>query len=282
MPPLRATVFERLPIRGFIGAVFAFGATELLVLLGAFYSPSVGAGSSAAAGLGIFDLVLAFGIATVLMLVLIRTSKSAVFFAALFGLALTAGLANLLLIWLAPLPAVLIALAAVLGAARLKRVGTTDALVILGLAGVAVSLGSAAGPETLLVFLALLSFYDIIAVYRTKHMVSMARALFERGVCFALFLPPNLRGLGARISEARSERGFFLLGTGDLVLPAALVSAAAFAGSPLAALAAGAGSLVGLTALLLLFSLQSEKRPMPALPPIATATIIGYLIGIYL
>jgi len=44
------------------------------------------------------------------------------------------------------------------------------------------------------------------------------------------------------------------------------------------ALIVGGFSLLGLIASLLIFFLQKDKKPIPALPPIALFAIIGYII----
>jgi presenilin-like A22 family membrane protease len=128
------------------------------------------------------------------------------------------------------------------------------------------------------VLLAVLSLYDLIAVYRTHHMATIARALVRGGAAFAVMVPARARSLAARRLEAAPGKEFFFLGTGDLALPAILISSVALSSVP-RALAAYAGSLVGAALMLGFFFSQRTRAPMPALPPIAAATAFGYLFG---
>ncbi|MDD1666672.1 MAG: hypothetical protein LUQ23_03965, partial [Methanomicrobiales archaeon] len=78
------------------------------------------------------------------------------------------------------------------------------------------------------------------------------------------------------------ERGAFVIGMGDLIMPTILVVSAdvflqvpGWAVSP-AALGAAVGSLAGLAALL---TLVKKGKPQAGLPPLNAGTIAGFLIG---
>jgi presenilin-like A22 family membrane protease len=139
-------------------------------------------------------------------------------------------------------------------------------LAIAGLGGV---IGWSFTPFTAIVLLAVFSVYDIIAVYKTKHMVKMAEGMIESGAIFGLVI------------VTKKPKDFMILGSGDILLPLILSATIAISSIPGALFVSGFAAL-GLFATHLLFSNQKRRKPMAALPPIATLSIIGYLIFILL
>lgn len=71
--------------------------------------------------------------------------------------------------------------------------------------GVGSLLGASIGVLPVIVFLILLGIYDYIAVFKTKHMVVMAKAVAKKNLSFTFALP--------------TPKHQFELGTGDLVMP---------------------------------------------------------------
>ena len=151
--------------------------------------------------------------------------------------------------------------------------------IILGVAGIGSVLGLALTPKTVVITMVALSFYDIVAVYVTKHMVKMAKAMMESGATFGFIIPSRLSGFFLHRGEATAQIGdqFMVLGSGDIGLPVVLASSVARY-SVQAAIVVGIFSSLGLLATHLIFVNQKERKPMAALPPIATMSIIGYLI----
>ncbi len=151
--------------------------------------------------------------------------------------------------------------------------------IILGVAGIGSVLGLALTPKTVVIAMVALSFYDIIAIYVTKHMVKMAKAMMESGATFGFIIPSRLAGFFAHRVQATAQVGdqFMVLGSGDIGLPVVLASSVARY-SVQAAIVVGIFSTLGLLATHLIFVNQKERKPMAALPPIATMSIIGYLI----
>jgi presenilin-like A22 family membrane protease len=62
-------------------------------------------------------------------------------------------------------------------------------LIIFSLAGIGASLGSSLKPEAVILILIILSIYDFIAVYKTKHMVKIAKDMIEAGTILRLMYP---------------------------------------------------------------------------------------------
>jgi len=118
-----------------------------------------------------------------------------------------------------------------------------------------------------------------VAVYVTKHMVTMARKMVEGGAIFGFLIPFEFKGFfyGKNEAQAKVGENFMILGSGDIGLP--LIFAASLVRISLAsAIITAAFSVLGLFLTHIIFINQEKRRAMAALPPIATLTIIGYLI----
>jgi len=148
----------------------------------------------------------------------------------------------------------------------------------LGLAGVAASVGFGFHPMALLVVMAILAIYDVIAVYFTKHMVRMAKQMLRRKVFFAMILPEVPTGMLTKIDKVSSRSDFAFLGTGDLVLPALFAVSVASVQGIATAIPVVIGAILGLLLTNALFLWQPQRKPMPALPPIVIGAIAGYAI----
>jgi presenilin-like A22 family membrane protease len=159
-----------------------------------------------------------------------------------------------------------------------------DSLGILLAAGVASIFGISLAILPVLILLLLLAAYDAIAVYRTKHMITLAEGVLSQRAPI-LFVVPRRRGYsfikeGVAIEE--EERGAFIIGMGDLIMPSILVvSAQVFLKSGGAlftapVLGAMAGSLAGL---LFLLRAVGKGKPQAGLPPLNAGTIAGFLLG---
>lgn len=163
---------------------------------------------------------------------------------------------------------------------RFRNVLTHNVGMIFGIAGIGAVFGLSISLQVGLVLLVALSFYDVFAVYVTKHMVTMARSMIESGAVFGFLIPSEFKGFLYDKKEARAEVGhnFMILGSGDVGLPLVFVTSV-ISTSLSAAMITGLFSLAGLFVTHLLFVNQVQRRPMAALPPIATLTIVGYLIS---
>lgn len=155
--------------------------------------------------------------------------------------------------------------------------------IILGISGIAAVFGLSISVEFGLILLVVLSLYDIIAVYVTKHMVTMARSMVEGGAVFGFLIPFEFRGFfyGRKEAQAGVGENFMILGSGDIGLP--LIFAVSLVSVSLtSAIITAAFSLLGLFLTHILFLNQEKRRAMAALPPIATMTIIGYLASLFI
>lgn len=156
-----------------------------------------------------------------------------------------------------------------------------DIAILVGIAGLAGVLGLSITPLMACVLLATLSLYDIISVYRTRHMVVLAGRMMASGAVFGFLIPAQFSGFFARRSAAIASRRVMLLGSGDVGLPLVL-AASAVSQSIGAAAMVGVFSLGGLSLMHYMFAHQERPSPMAALPPIAASAILGYVIAILL
>ena len=162
-----------------------------------------------------------------------------------------------------------------------------DTLGVLISAGIASIFGISLAILPVLVLLVLLAVYDAISVYRTKHMITLAEGVLETKAPIMVVVPKRMdysfRREGLRIEEGE-ERGAFVMGMGDLIMPSILViSSHVFVDAPAVlwvlsapTLGAMAGSLAGLAALLYFVN---RGKPQAGLPPLNGGAILGFLVG---
>lgn len=141
------------------------------------------------------------------------------------------------------------------------------------------------------ILLGALMVYDAIAVYRTKHMVSLADVVTEMKLPILMVMPdapgfdyPHAKPLSAQRAEPVEERAAVFMGLGDIVIPGTLV-VSAFVWLPSAptwlgvgaglwvALGAMAGSLAGYAVLM---RLVSGGNPQAGLPFLNGGAMLGY------
>lgn len=152
-----------------------------------------------------------------------------------------------------------------------------DFLVILGIAGAGSWLGLSFSPQLVILLLLVFSVYDFIAVYKTKHMVKMAKAMVESDSIVGLIVPSKVKDFTKNISQVQPGGKFLIVGGGDVVFP--LILCASFVPSSLMkALIMVLFSLLGLGFSFWVFTTQKIKKPIPALPPITLGIVIGYLV----
>ncbi len=152
---------------------------------------------------------------------------------------------------------------------RLKWKETKQFFLLVTVAVVGALLGASLDLLPAAILAALLAAYDIIAVFYTKHMITLAKKLTKQEGAFSI-----------KVQEKKEK---LELGTGDLVIPAMLIVSANKIGIKLIAtqftwitlpgLGALVGSLIGM-AVLLLF-LEKNKGYWPALPPLTVGTLLG-------
>lgn len=146
---------------------------------------------------------------------------------------------------------------------NLKNVAT-----ILAAAGAGALFGTSFGFIPSILFLVLISIYDYIAVFKTKHMVELAEYMVKKDLSFTVTSK-------MKMAKEKKERRMDL-GSGDLMLPV-MISVSAMTISPIASLLVFIGATVSIG--LFLVYVSKKKAVFPALPPIAFGIISFLLIG---
>ena len=85
--------------------------------------------------------------------------------------------------------------------------------------------------------------------------------------------------MGDLKKEEPDRREYAILGGGDIGFPLMLAVSVFFAANLASAMLVGVFALMGLMSAFLIQSLWLKGKPMPALPPIAFFSLIGFLIA---
>jgi len=154
-----------------------------------------------------------------------------------------------------------------------------DVAAIISGAGVGALLGASLGVLPSIVFILILSCYDFISVFITKHMIHMAKALTERPTAFTIAAPHNFKKLTyVGIKKAKKKIHVFQLGVGDMVIPLMFSVSVLSNFSLINSIAAIIGSTIAL--LSLIYFMSKKPQPLPALPFITFGTFAGFLISL--
>jgi presenilin-like A22 family membrane protease len=166
--------------------------------------------------------------------------------------------------------------------------------------GAAAIFGISLGIFPVLLLMIILAVYDAIAVYKTKHMVTLAESVIDLRMPVLFVLPRKrnfsllnkpLQGLQVSPSEACGGTGgardgaephngmedAFFMGLGDAIIPTLLVVASTVR---YASLAPAVGALIGtLAGYAVLSSFAGRGKPHAGLPLLNSGSIIGFAIG---
>lgn len=239
-----------------------------------------------------FPIALAYFLGAVavlgIILYLIPVAKLRLVLRIVFGFLYSWGTFILLALSVPPVVAILFALA--LGVVWLIRpfVWLHNLTMVLALASIGAVFGFMFSPWTAIVLMLALSVYDILAV-RSGYMLWLARKMSTSEVLPAFVVPRqftnwtlNLKGGFARLFAGEAgEREFSLLGGGDIGFPLMLAVSVFANYGWISALVVSLFSLVGLIGAYWIQSRFLKGEPMPALPPISAASLIGYLIAYF-
>jgi presenilin-like A22 family membrane protease len=142
-----------------------------------------------------------------------------------------------------------------------------------------------------LLLMIILAVYDAIAVYKTKHMVSLAESIVDLKLPI-LFVLPRKRGFsllrGKDQGRGKTEMGeAFFMGLGDAIIPSLLVVSAncmseftyylGLINAP--ALGALIGTMAGYA---VLSRIAGRGNPHAGLPFLNSGAIIGFVVGCFL
>jgi presenilin-like A22 family membrane protease len=149
--------------------------------------------------------------------------------------------------------------------------------------GIAFLLGLLLGIWAAAIFLALFAVYDYISVYKTKHMVGLAKIAVDRDLPMLFVFPTDFSKKIEKIEigeDGIEGHAAMALGFGDVAFPGIMVVASAVYGMktghffpffilPLV------GGVIGMVYLVL----GNVKKPAPGLPFLNTGVILGTIIS---
>ncbi len=146
--------------------------------------------------------------------------------------------------------------------------------------GVGALLGVSLGIVPCIIFMMILSIYDFISVFITKHMVKMAKAITERPMAFTIAAPHKFKKAKyIHHKKTKKKIHVFQLGLGDIIIPLMFSVSILNKFTIFHSMITVIGSMIGL--LLLTFYITRKPRPLPALPFVCTGALSGYLISIF-
>ncbi len=148
-----------------------------------------------------------------------------------------------------------------------NNIWVMDFVLLFVIPGIGSILGASLSIIPAMIFIIVMSVYDIIAVFGTKHMVKLANLASES--------EDNIPLMFAIPAEER----YLALGTGDMALPV-VFTVALLRDYPLEySLLTAAGGLIGLV-FILAYILNKKGLALPALPPIAVGLLSGFIASI--
>jgi presenilin-like A22 family membrane protease len=263
-------LFQELIIFGLIQILGLWAGIRLLLIV-----PLVEISETAS----FWEFIIGFVLATALLIIFLRILKGNLFFRIFFVLVLFFGCFIIFNIFIFDAAALFLAVLVLFLRFIFPKVWLHNLVIGLAAAGIGASFGLSFPPTTILIIIFILSLYDYIAVYKTGHMVVMFRELLAKKVIFAIILPEKFKGWFADLRKIKSKIGFLFLGTGDIILPLILAVSSLNHSLESAVFVAG-GSLIGVVALHILFTTQPKRTPMPALPPLAFFSVLGFLVSL--
>lgn len=222
-----------------------------------------------------------FAMGTILILIFLKLNlgRSRFFFELIFALAVFSGSQIIFSLFMPDFWSMFAAALLVIIRFLHPSVLTQNLSMILAIAGIGALIGLSLTILSVIIVLIVLSVYDFIAVYKTKHMVRMAKQMMKQRVLLAYIIPQKITGFKGHLKDIKIGGRMFILGSGDVVMP--LVAIASMSRFSLAhALVVMLFAFFGLLLMHLIFTSQKIRRPMAALPPIALFTILGILIAV--
>ncbi|MDD5341231.1 MAG: presenilin family intramembrane aspartyl protease [Patescibacteria group bacterium] len=264
----------------FIFELFLFIFTQYLAL-GVFFGLTKNAPAAAfplSSSYSAWFFVLALFLATAMVILILKYVKTPRLIQIIYAVAILDGLwlfGSAYFNW----PEILYFLIAILAFYFIyQNVLVHDMVIVLAISAISAVFGANLAPSQAIIILIFLAAYDFIAVYKTKHMVSMFRGLVEKKVFLSVVVPQTIGGIFKRIRDVSPQTEFMFLGTGDLAAPAIFIVACSRI-SLVTAFYTAIGSVAGFIFLFILFVSQKEKQPMPGLPPIILGCLLGYLFS---
>jgi presenilin-like A22 family membrane protease len=140
--------------------------------------------------------------------------------------------------------------------------------------------GSSLDYKVTLLFFLLLSFYDFISVFITKHMVFIAEKLLSRPTALISVFPYK-KERRVIFTRGKKKIKIIALGAGDYFVPAALCVSLLELGIKFSLLCAGFNTIM-LFIIFYLINIREVVRPLPAIPFLFLSSILSLATGFLL
>lgn len=165
-----------------------------------------------------------------------------------------------------------ILLALILAGTKILFPQLKNLAVIFATVGVSVTFGISFAPQVIILFLVVVSIYDYLAVFVTKHMVELANFVIKKNLAFTITVKEMMEGKEKRVD----------LGSGDFIMPLMFeVSLIPFSFN--AVLVVFLGAMI--TCAIFMYMVWHKRFILPAIPPLVlgmiSAFLVGLVIGIY-
>ncbi len=230
----------------------------------------------------IFSVVIILGI--VFFLIPMSTLKKAL--RIVFSFLFAWGVFIALVFWIPVAAAVIISAIVGLAWFLAPRVWLHNIALLLAMASLGAVFGRMLSPWTAMILLLIIAVYDFFAV-RFGYMLWLASKLSESNTLPAFFIPRFLSEWKSSLKEKSItdlaeveplDREFSILGGGDIGFPILLASSVYFAYGFTDAVLVAVFSLVGIIGAYWIQAVFLKGKPMPALPPIAALSLVGFLV----
>ena len=157
-------------------------------------------------------------------------------------------------------PSIILSLIVVFIRYKLRKWYILNYCTIILSVGVVSFLGTSLKPLIISILMILLSLYDIISVKKTKHMITLADDVMEKG--------------GSQVFRAKLGEETIVIGAADIIFPNLLVISVYYNYDLIYSLLTSLFSLIGL----LLVTKFYNREGVPAMP-FASLGILGFLIA---
>ncbi len=228
---------------------------------------------------GVFDILsflMLFFAATLFLVVLFQLHKGRLVYRSVFIVLTFLGLFKLFELVFPSSLSALVAGVFILALYIVPTVWAHNLIVLLASSGIGPLFGMQLRWDFAAAVLVVLSIYDVVAVYVTKHMVELSHAMIKHQASFALLVPERMRQFSTSLFEVKPGSGFLIFGGGDVIMPMIFLVSVFMASSTFAFWALG-GMVLGI--LLNHLLLVHYRHPLPALPLIALGAFIGIAGG---
>jgi len=151
--------------------------------------------------------------------------------------------------------------------------------VIFTIAGVGAVIGASLGIVPVLIFMLLLTIYDFVSVFITKHMIHLAKEITKRPTAFVVSIPHRFKKSVSFAHEKRKRKKkihVFQLGSGDIAIPLIFSVSVLSSYTLVHGLLTTIGSVVAL-GILIFYLVRKPGRALPAIPFVTLGSLAGFI-----